>query len=318
MLIASLCSLPVGVLRWLGPAQRITVIVKATYSIAQDGSAERLAEQLPLSLDVPDPHGSPSALWYPSDFAPRKARVDVTLVGGAFADPASALIPVQLVVDGLERRLVARAGVPSPYIPLSETYLLASLARDAATMNVGPRSLAARGLGDAAASLDAWGLPAAPLDTAFDYAAFNAAPREQQLGTLSTGASITLVGVVRGGERRTVILPGHRPRAFHAGAGGPGATPNEIALTADTLWIDSYGSVCALVWRGEIALDALPERPQEILVALEQGAPQWSFPELRAAFASAPPGGASFAAPLPQAARPSTIAPASSPRRPSA
>ncbi len=286
VLTASLCPLPVGVLRWRGPTPRITVIVKATYSIERDGTAELLAAQPPLSLDVPDPHGNPSALWYPSDFVPRKARADVTLVGGAFADPASALIPVQLLVDGLERRLVARAGVPSPYIPLSESYLHASLARNAATMAVGPRSLAARDLGDTAASIDAWGLPAAPLGSAFDFGTFNSAPRDQQIASLSTGTSITLVGTVRGGERRTVRLPGHRPRAFHAGAGGAGATPNEIALTADTLWIDSYGGVCALVWRGEIALDAWPEPPHEILLALEQGSAQWSWPQLRAALPS--------------------------------
>jgi hypothetical protein len=287
VLVASLCPLPVGVLRWRGPTPRLTVIVKATYAITRDGAAELLAEQAPLSLDVPDPHGSPTALWYPSDFVPRKARADVVLVGGAFADPASALIPVQLRVDGLERRLVARAGVPSSYIPLSESYLRASLARDAATLTVGPRSLAARASGDASNALDGWGLPAGPLGVAFDYATFNAAAPEQQIEAISTGTSITLVGTVRDGERRTVVLPGHRPRAFHAGAGGPGAAPNEIALVADTLWIDSYGGVCALVWRGEIALDALPERPREILVALEQGSAQWSWPELRAAFASA-------------------------------
>lgn len=286
MLVASLCSLPVGVLRWRGPTPRITVIVKATYAIARDGAAELLADQPPLSLDVPDPHGSPSALWYASDFAPRKARADVTLVGGAFAEEASALIPVHLRIEGLERRLVARAGVPSTYIPLSEGYLHASLARNAATLSVGPRSLAARAMGGAA-SLDAWGLPAGPLDAAFDFATFNAAAPEQQIGSLSTGTSITLVGTVRDGERRTVVLPGHRPRAFHAGKSGPGATPDEIALKADTLWIDSYGGACALVWRGEIDLGALPERPHEILVALEQGSARWSWPDLCAAFASA-------------------------------
>ena len=287
MLVASLCSLPVGVLRWRGPTPRLTVIVKATYAIGRDGEAGLAASQLPLSLDMADPHGDASALWYASDFVPRKARVDVTLVGGAFADPASALIPVQLLLDGLERRFVARAGAPSPYIPLSESYLRASLARNAATVAVGPRSLAARALGHAAASLDAAGLPAAPLDEGFDHGAFNAAPPEQQIRALRPDATITLVGATRYGERRTVKLPGHRPRAFHAGAAGPGATPNEIALTADTLWIDSFSEICVVVWRGEIALAGLPERPEEILIALEQGQSRWSWPELRATFGSA-------------------------------
>lgn len=287
MLVASLCSLPVGVLRWRGPTPRLTVIVKATYAIARDGDAALAASQLPLSLDLADPHGDARALWYASDFVPRKARADVTLVGGAFADPASALIPVQLLLDGLERRLVARAGAPSPYIPLSESYLHASLARNAATVAVGPRSLAARALGDAAASLDTAGLPAVPLDEGFDHGAFNAAPPEQQIRALRADAAITLVGATRDGERRTVRLPGHRPRAFHAGAAGPGATPNEIALTADTLWIDSFSEICVVVWRGEITLAALPERPHEILIALEQGHARWSWPDLLAAFAAA-------------------------------
>jgi hypothetical protein len=287
VLVASLCPLPAGVLRWRGPTPRLTVLVKATYTLARDGDAELAAAQLPLSLDLGDPHGDARALWYASDFVPRKARADVTLVGGAFADPASALIPVQLLLDGLERRFVARAGAPSPYIPLSEGYLHASLARNAATVAVGPRSLAARSLGDAAASLDAAGLPAAPLAEGFDYAAFNAAPPEQQIAAIRTDTTITLVGATRDGERRTVKLPGHRPRAFHAGAAGPGATPDEIPLTADTLWIDSYSELCVVVWRGDVELAALPERPQEILIALEQGPARWGWPELRAAFASA-------------------------------
>lgn len=287
MLVASLCSLPVGVLRWRGPTPRLTVFVKATYTIARDGEVTLAASQLPLSLDMADPHGDARALWYASDFVPRKARADVTIVGGAFADPASALIPVQLLLDGLERRFVARAGAPSPYIPLSESYLHASLARNAATVAVGPRSLAARGLGDAMASLDATGLPAAPLDEAFDHGVFNAAPPEQQIRALRADATITLVGATRDGERRTVKLPGHRPRVFHAGAAGPGATPNEIAMTADTLWIDSFSEICVVVWRGEIALAAPPERPEEILIALEQGQSRWSWPELRATFGAA-------------------------------
>ena len=208
MLVASLCPLPVGVLRWRGPTPRLTVIVKATYAIARDGEATLAASQLPLSLDMADPHGDARALWYASDFVPRKARADVTLVGGAFAEEASALIPLQLRIDGLERRFVARAGVPSSYIPLSESYLHASLARNAPTLSVGPKSLAARAL-EGAAALDAWGLPAGPLDATFDFATFNTAAPEQQIGALSTGTSITLVGAVRDGERRTVTLPGH-------------------------------------------------------------------------------------------------------------
>ena len=49
--VASLCSVPVGSLAWNAPSTMTTVIVKATFTLAQDGRATLAEVQEPLELD---------------------------------------------------------------------------------------------------------------------------------------------------------------------------------------------------------------------------------------------------------------------------
>src|SRR4051812_12301557 len=106
MIVLSLCPFPVGVVPWASPIPTLTVIVKATFNLAKDGEAAIVPAQEPLTLDRPSPFGL-AELEAASDFAPRKARADVLLVGYAHAESAATMIPARLVVDQMRWSFVA-------------------------------------------------------------------------------------------------------------------------------------------------------------------------------------------------------------------
>jgi uncharacterized protein YjbI with pentapeptide repeats len=89
------------------PEHSLTVIVKGTFRIGDDGSLTLADEQDPPSGDVPyDDEGETASLRYASDFAIFKPAADVTLVGHAYpTDPKSGLAVVDLRVGMLQRRV---------------------------------------------------------------------------------------------------------------------------------------------------------------------------------------------------------------------
>ena len=249
--VASLCTLPVGIVPWASPEPTCTVVIKATFSIDRDGDARLADEQDPLFVDRPSSI-DPDELESATDFAPLKARADILLVGHASADAETTAIAALLRVDGLTRRFFALAGAPSTQIPLSSLYLRAAGAGSEEVVRVGPEapwSAERRAhLGDRALGED--GLPLGPL-RGFDFGFFNAAPPEQQVELLRAGATLLLRGLLPDAERREVRLPGLRPVVFlmRRATNGRGST-GEIALRCDTLLIDTDRAVCSLTWRG--------------------------------------------------------------------
>ena len=133
---------------------------------------------------------SPDELLLASDFAPFKPRIDVLLVGSAFAQDPAWIIAASMVVGGLRREVFAHSGEPRDAIPLSSCYL-----RDAP--HGVPVTVSA---------------PCAARARREGWARFNAAPPEQQIDTLAEDADLDLDGVLRGAPRRTVSLPAMRPR----------------------------------------------------------------------------------------------------------
>ncbi len=116
MEVASLSSLPVGVLAWNSPDPTCTVIVKATFDLGQDGYARLSPNQLPLSLDVPSRHGG-EGIDYASDFAPRKRGVDVLVLGHARAAAAAQSIALSVTLGSMALHLHAMSETPSDHIP---------------------------------------------------------------------------------------------------------------------------------------------------------------------------------------------------------
>jgi hypothetical protein len=115
-----------------------------------------------------------------------------------------------------------------------------------------PSALTRRALLDANGLAWASGGQQGPLPPAFDFSFYNAAPRDQQIGLLRTGATILLENLHREHARLMVKIPTVRPRAFLVSADAERAA--EVALRCDTLWIDSDRALLTLTWRGVIGL----------------------------------------------------------------
>jgi hypothetical protein len=112
-----------------------------------------------------------------------------------------------------------------------------------------------------------------------DASFFNAAPPDQQLDHLAPDADLVLEQLDAQHPVLVTSLPGIRPRAFVERADeGLG----ELALTADTLWIDSDRSIGTLVWRGQLALRN-PGETGRIHVLLEEPGKPLSWSEIERA-----------------------------------
>jgi hypothetical protein len=95
-----LCPFRVGTLLWEAqPGQRsLTVMVKATFLLVPDGEAVPAPDQDPIGDDRHWEESALGSLFRPADLAPLKRRVDISLVGHAYA-------PGGEPVDSLTARL---------------------------------------------------------------------------------------------------------------------------------------------------------------------------------------------------------------------
>ena len=89
-------------------------------------------------------------------------------------------------------------------------------------------------------------------------------------------------------------LPGLRPRVI---VQRPRAAPTDLAMRADTLWIDTDRAICTLTFRGHVALES-PRDPGRVLIAMEQGAQRLEIAEVEALAPPLEPPGSSAPPPL--------------------
>ncbi|APR85487.1 putative outer membrane autotransporter barrel [Minicystis rosea] len=115
-----------------------------------------------------------------------------------------------------------------------------------------------------------------PLPEDVDPAFFNAAPRDQQIDGLRSNERIVLEHLHPDYERLVTSLPGHTPRAF---VERRGASPQEIVLVADTLWIDTDRGLCTVTWRAQIPIDH-PAQAGRILVGLAEPGERLAWSDL--------------------------------------
>ncbi len=146
---------------------------------------------------------------------------------------------------------------PQGFVPLRQGEVIAPV-------GFGPLSAAwsARRdkLGRAGSLPERW--DAAPLPDDLDPAYFNCAPRDQQVEALRPNERLVLENLHPQHPRLVTNLPGVRPRAF----ADRGEGPQEIALGADTLWIDAARALCTLTWRGYVES---PPAGGSVVVAME-------------------------------------------------
>ncbi|HXZ85335.1 MAG TPA: DUF2169 domain-containing protein, partial [Myxococcota bacterium] len=89
-------------------AQSYLLVVKGTFEIGADGTTPRARDQVPFFY-ADQHHGDPAttSIRYESEFAPRKPRADVVVVGSAHAPGGRARrsLVVELRVGALRKRL---------------------------------------------------------------------------------------------------------------------------------------------------------------------------------------------------------------------
>lgn len=98
---------------------------------------------------------------------------------------------------------------------------------------------------------------ARPLPADFDVSYFNVAPADQQTDTIHPNERLVLENLHRDHARLVTSLPGLAPRAVVERASG---YREQMALVADTLWIDTDRAICTVTWRGRIGLVHAAER----------------------------------------------------------
>ncbi|MFT3764325.1 MAG: DUF2169 domain-containing protein [Minicystis sp.] len=101
------------------------------------------------------------------------------------------------------------------------------------------------------------------LPAGFDFAYYNAAPRDQQIDLVRGGASLVLENMNRQHARLESRLPEVRPKAFLVPAEFDQGS--EIPLRCDTLWIDTDRALVTMTWRGIVAV---PTPDEEALGAI--------------------------------------------------
>ena len=104
-----------------------------------------------------------------------------------------------------------------------------------------------------------------PLPDSLDESFFNCAPTDQRLDELRRNERIVLESLHPNTKRLVCQLPGHRPRAFVQRRDAI----REMALHADTLWIDTARGICTVTWRGREELSA-PAESGRVYVALQE------------------------------------------------
>ncbi len=120
---------------------------------------------------------------------------------------------------------------------------------------------------------------ASPLGAGFDWSFFQAAPVDQQVAELRPDQALVLENMSPDHPRLVTSLPGVRPRVVVELVGEPSW---ELAMIADTLWIDTGRALCTMTWRGRIPL-ARRDQPGRIRVGVEEpGSPvRWPANEER-------------------------------------
>ncbi|WP_437666791.1 DUF2169 domain-containing protein [Sorangium sp. So ce1182] len=293
--IVALTPASCGAVRWrMQGAERLTVIVKATFALVHDRSAELAAPaELVRSDRLRDGRGSLEEACETAPYLPGAG----VLVRGHAAAPAGTTatgLSVRVALFREDRWLLDKVlhvygdwtrEAPSP-LPFSLMPLVYERAYGGPHVDANPVGVGGVGSGmalpnivDPADPLRPAGLgpiarhwaprrgllardraldPTVPeLDGSFDFRHFHAAPADQQIEPLRGDEWIFLQGLHPRCPWLRSRLPSARglARLYRTGAGSDeGGQP--IELVADTLTIDADRLLCSVIWRGNVGLPA--------------------------------------------------------------
>jgi hypothetical protein len=268
--VASFTGLPVGVVPWHQPRPALSVIVKTTFSIRNDGEPSLAATQDGLGLDERYPPPDQGEVRLPSDFAPLKARADLLLAGCLYAAAPALAHSITWTFGSVRRELWVVADHPTTSLPLVPRCLRAAPRLDAPALRVGA----------GAASSEPW--VGVPSGASYDYGRFNVAPAEQQVRPPAAGSEIRLAGLWLGANERVIRMPSARPLVHYVphrdAVGVARATP--VDLVPDTVLLDADRAVMVVTWRGLAMLPRSRDPGDFLVVALEASAGALAWPTL--------------------------------------
>ena len=265
----------------------LTAIVKATFSIAPDGSMALAAPEELVPADVHLDDDPRRSLLRASDRVPFRPQADVVLTGSAH--PAGGRGQRALARLGVRRDRVLvdktihvvgdrTATLWFSHVPLVYERAFGGAGRpDNPVGSQAPNLLDPRGEGHpigfgplaaswplrerlfgsgSRAALDA-PIPEIPAD--IDWAFFQAAPVDQRIDFLAGDEWILLEGLHPQAERITARLPGVRAEGMVQGPLSPGCPDTQpLELDADGLAIDADRLACTVTWR--VAMPVANER----------------------------------------------------------
>jgi hypothetical protein len=264
----------------------VTLIVKASFGFVPDGAMTVGQPDEIVRAEVHHLKNPARSVRFTSDLAPYLARADVTLVGHAVAprgQPATAgAVRLALFRDRalLDKTIQVRGDAgpagPLPFdrIPLVYERAFGGIGRDENPFGTGAgpsetppnlvdprdperpacfaplsRAWPARRRAIDPAVRSALEKPIAEIPGDFDWAYFQSAPPDQQIGYLAGDEWVVLEGVHPTSPRVQSRLPGARAAARVFGL-GDAAAGQPLVLVADTLRIDADELCCSVVWRG--------------------------------------------------------------------
>ncbi len=298
LFVTPLSSAACGSVVWRsGGAVGVTIVVKATYGLVNDGQMKQIA---PLEIVCEDRHHAPGgSLAEAMEIAPYLPNAGVVLTGHACA-PGGRPVPSMAVRMALFRdeKLLNKAlhvtgdrahasAAPQPFLKLPLVYERAyggpaaqdnpaGIGTDLASRPANVVSAGAPpgppGFGPIAGAwparaqflggLDRRALqePVAEIPQGFDWRYFQAAPRDQQIDALLGGDWLVLDGLHADVPHLQTRLPSVRAQARWHLLSASGAGPaHEVELRADTLVVDADRMVGSLIWRGSFKLDRLDQ-----------------------------------------------------------
>lgn len=260
MHVASFSPLSVGGISWRSPEPTYTVVLKATFSLEQDGPLRLDLQQTPVGDDMSG--GYDGELFYGSDFAPRKVGVDVMMVGHARMPEAAPVLPLAVHIGEVRHVLQAVPDAPTAEVPLWSRHVM-RVSRDARqTVQLAPRPTETR----------RW-LREVP--TGFDFSVFNAASPELRLDELPVDALLRLEGLFRGAPVRNVVLNDLQPYVFYVHDAHQRSQAELLYPVCDTVWIDTDRERLVLCWRCEMR-PAHANPFLAVVLGSRRYAPTWS------------------------------------------
>ncbi len=234
----------------------LTIVVKLGFTLKDaEGGSLVVAEPTAckLSGDQPSRFDAtvPAELDQASDFVPRKGATDLLVVGHAHARAPTMSIQGSFRVtsgDGTPihgAHFLIESGAAAAKIPLSAPYFRPLAGGVPRTAAVGSDDRFVRGVVDGVEP-SVWNVATEAL--------------RSELGRVEATSVLELVGLlppadgdvpIRGSvvSARRVVLPGVAPQVLVEGST---LDREPVALTLDTLWLDTDACTGALVWRGTV------------------------------------------------------------------